>query len=80
MIAESCSAAARSIELDIAMSRPSDDTATASVTPLVVSTKLVSNQLKSCTSWLNMPVTSPPSSFGPASARARSAASRNAAK
>src|ERR1700690_2906979 len=52
MIAESCSAPARSSELDIAMSSPSDDTATASVTPGVESTKLDSNQLKLRTSAL----------------------------
>src|SRR3954454_20807321 len=52
MIAESCSAPARSSELDIAINKPSDDTATASVTPGVASTKLDSNQLKLRTSAL----------------------------
>src|SRR5262245_16891660 len=52
MIAASCSAPARSSELDIAMRRPSDYTAIASVTPGVVSTKFDSIQLKLRTSWL----------------------------
>src|SRR5918994_919945 len=64
MIAASCSADARSSELDAAMRRPSDETATASVTPAVWSTKLLSSQLKlrasslrlisprSCRSWI----------------------------
>src|ERR671911_316003 len=64
MMAASCSADARSSELDAAMSRPSDETATASVTPAVWSTKLLSSQLKlrasslrlisprSCRSWI----------------------------
>src|SRR5688572_10537998 len=54
MIAASCSADARSSELDAAISRPSDDTATASVTPAVWSTKLLSNQLKFLASSLRL--------------------------
>ncbi len=46
MIAASCSADARLRVLDIAMSRPSDETATASLTPAVLSTKPLSSQLK----------------------------------
>src|SRR4051812_38476794 len=50
MIAASCSADARSSELDIVMSSPSDDTATASVTPAVWSTNVLSIQAKFLTS------------------------------
>src|SRR5690606_22949875 len=46
MIAQSCSPPAWSSVLDRAMSTPSDETATASVTPAVSSTKLPSSQLK----------------------------------
>src|SRR4029453_12425595 len=46
MIAASCSADARSSELEAAINRPSEETATASVTPAVWSTKLLSSQLK----------------------------------
>jgi hypothetical protein len=46
MMAASCSAPARSRLLDIAISSPSEDTATASVTPAVFSTKPLSSQLK----------------------------------
>src|SRR3546814_1892299 len=53
MIAASCSAAGRSRLDDIAMSRPSDDTATASDTPAVDSTKPLSSQLKLRASWLS---------------------------
>src|SRR5262249_13525684 len=52
MIAQGGSAPARSSELDIAISSPSEDTATASVTPGVPSTKLDSSQLKLRTSAL----------------------------
>src|SRR3954451_10919830 len=52
MIADSCSAPARSSVLDIAISNPSEETATASVTPGVDSTKLDNNQLKLRTSAL----------------------------
>ena len=46
MMAHSCSPSAWSRLFDRAMSTPSDETATASVTPAVSSTKLVSSQLK----------------------------------
>ena len=46
MMAQSCSPSAGSSVFDRAISRPSDDTATASVTPAVSSTKLLSSQLK----------------------------------
>src|SRR6188472_1186619 len=46
MIAASCSALARFRLLDIAISSPSEDTATASVTPAVFSTKPLRSQLK----------------------------------
>src|SRR5918994_995186 len=64
MIAASCSAEARSRELEAAIRRPSDETAAASVTPAVWSTMLLSSQLKlrasslrlisprSCRSWI----------------------------
>src|SRR5215471_19288030 len=46
MMAHSCSLSLRSSVLERAISRPSDDTATASVTPDVSATKLLSSQLK----------------------------------
>src|ERR687898_871128 len=64
MVAASCSAEARSRELEAAIRRPSDETAAASVTPAVWSTMLLSSQLKlrasslrlisprSCRSWI----------------------------
>src|SRR6266542_6640184 len=42
MIAANCSAAARSSDVDMLINSPSEDTATASVTPAVWSTKLFS--------------------------------------
>src|ERR671910_3108834 len=46
MIAASCSADARSSELEAAINRPSEETATASVTPAVWPAQLLSSQLK----------------------------------
>src|SRR4029450_5017219 len=46
MIADRCAADARSSELEAAINSPSEETATASVTPAVWSTKLLSSQLK----------------------------------
>src|SRR6266545_7005354 len=61
MMAASCSADALSNELEAAMRRPSDETATASVTPAVWSTKLLSSQLKLRASSLRV-MTHPPGS------------------
>ena len=46
MMAHSCSPSSRSMVLDRAIEQPSDDTATAPVTPAVSSTKWLSSQLK----------------------------------
>ena len=62
MMAASCSALARVRLLDIAISSPSDDTATASVTPAVFSTKPLSSQLKLRASSLRVVLGHRPSS------------------
>jgi len=66
MIAASCSALARVRLLDMAMRSPSEDTATASVTPAVFSTNPFSSQLKLRASSLRVWwfIALPPGSWG----------------